>query len=919
MTKRSLLIGLIAALLVAVSAPTALAAHSRRSSGTPIYLNPSYSFQERAADLVSRMTLAEKASQMVSSQAPAIPRLGIPAWGWWNEALHGVSRLQLEPSGNATTLFNTTSYPIDLSMGSSWDPGLMYRVASQISDEAREVAPDNSRDLDFYSPTINLARDPRWGRNDETYSEDPFLTAAMASQFVDGMEGKDLNGGLLRQGGGYLKTITTIKHFAANNSEVNRLTGSSNMDERTLREYYTAQFKRIIEHSQPGSIMSSYNEVNGVPSAANVHLMDTLARETFGFQGYFTSDCDAIYEIQNGHHWQPPSWTRPLNEVERHAFAMSAGEDLDCNAGYHDQYSYANTVPTAVQQHIKTQTDTFNEGDVDTALVRLFTARMKLGEFDDVSSEPWVKAARARLPEGSWTNSDSNGAVTETPARLTLAREAGDKSLVLLKNSATTRKDGSAGELLPIRVPRSGPFRVAVIGPFANPSDMYLGGYSSTQGSAGAAKEVSAYAGLKRAIQAIDPDAVVDFYNGFTGAGSSANTFTNIDPAAVNAAANYDDAIVYAGTDSTTAAEDGDRSNLALPGAQADLINQVAARNPNTVAVMETIGQVDVTSFEPNVAAMVWSSYNGERKGDSLADVLLGDYNPSGRLPFMWYRSMTEIPPITDYAIRPEGGNPGRTYMYFNGALSYPFGYGLSYSSFKYSHLRIDRTRLSPDGVFRATVDVTNTGPAAGRDAVELYVTTPDAPSSLERPHKRLEAFRQVSLDPGQTRSVTMPVKVGDLAFFDEAQNRYVVDQGRYGVQIASSSADSDVQQQGVVSVSGRQRELPQVVTIKPTMRGDAARDVATRVIFPVGATVVPHVTVAMDDESLYGYITKGASTPLPRGLRLSFTSDHPDVVAIGHRGGIRTLREGVATVTVTASYHGLRRSTSFPLRVMGG
>ena len=288
----------------------------RSAAATPIYLDKSYSFAERAADLVSRMTLAEKASQAVSSQAPAIPRLGIAAYGWWNEALHGVSRLQYNPTGNATTLANTTSYPISLSLGSSWDPTLMYQGGSLISDEAREVVPNNSLNLDFYSPTINLEHDPRWGRNDETYSEDPLLTADIAAQFVNGMEGKSQTGQLLGQGAGYYKTLTTIKHYAANNSEVNRRTGSSDMDDRTLREYYTDQFRRIVQQAHPGSIMSSYNSVNGVPAAADVYLMDTLARQTFGFQGYTTSDCDAIFEIVAGHHWQPPGYTRPVNNTD---------------------------------------------------------------------------------------------------------------------------------------------------------------------------------------------------------------------------------------------------------------------------------------------------------------------------------------------------------------------------------------------------------------------------------------------------------------------------------------------------------------------------------------------------------------------------------------------------------------------------
>src|SRR3954463_12244626 len=232
--------------------------------GTPIYLDRRYSYQERAADLVSRMTTAEKASQLISSQAPAIPRLGVRPWGQWNEALHGVSRSQLTYNANATLLNNTTSYPTDQTMGSSWDPNLMYRVASQIGDEAREVSPDNVSNLDFYSPTMNLERDPRWGRTDETYGEDPYQTARMVSQFVNGMQGQGENGQLATSAKVYYKTLTTIKHYAANNSEINRRSGSSDMDDRALREYYTEAFRDVVRSADPGSVMSSYNSVNAV-------------------------------------------------------------------------------------------------------------------------------------------------------------------------------------------------------------------------------------------------------------------------------------------------------------------------------------------------------------------------------------------------------------------------------------------------------------------------------------------------------------------------------------------------------------------------------------------------------------------------------------------------------------------------------
>jgi beta-glucosidase len=658
---------------------------------TAIFRDPSYSPAERAADLVSYMTLAEKASQMISSQAPAIPRLGIRAYGWWNEAIHGVAREQTINKQNPPTLINTTSYPVSLSMGSTWNPDLMYRIASAVSDEAREVVRDNTLDLNFYSPTVNLARDPRWGRNDETYSEDPYLTAALASQYVNGMEGKDQSGHLLPEGGGYLKTTTTLKHYAANNSEFNRLTGSSDMDERTLREYYTAQFRSIIRQADPASVMTAYNSINGVPASVNLHLLETLGRETFGFDGFYTSDCDSIFEVQDGHAWKPPERTSAVDSVERSAFANTAGVDLNCQMGYHDEDNYATSLPEAVHRSIVTPLGHYTEADLDRSLVRLFTARIALGEFDDPQRVPWVAAARSRVPAGSWVNSEANQAVTETPERLELARTAAAEAIVLLRNE---------GNLLPLKVPATGQFRIAVVGAAAQPNAMYLGGYSSDQGSAGAAREVNGFAGIHDAVVAINPAATVDYV-------------TN--PAAVR---DYDAVVVYASTNQASADEGADRRDLTLPDGQADIIRQVAAQNPHTVVYLETIGQVDLTAFGSDVPALLWSSYNGQRKGEALADVLFGRISPSGHLPFTWYAGA--LPPIGDYAIRPTGSSPGRTYMYFTGPVSYPFGHGLSYTTFAYSPLRLDRSEVNADGTVTASVDVTNTGTVAGAQVVQL-------------------------------------------------------------------------------------------------------------------------------------------------------------------------------------------------------
>ncbi|WP_437995746.1 glycoside hydrolase family 3 C-terminal domain-containing protein [Sorangium sp. So ce185] len=895
------------------AAPLAPAAldPTERAADTPIYLNRRYSPEERAADLVSRMTLAEKASQMVSSQAAAIPSLGIPAYGWWNEAAHGVAREQVNHGGNPPNTVNTTSYPVDLSLGSTWNPELMYREARMISDEAREIFRDNKLDLNVYAPTINLARDPRWGRNDEAFSEDPVLTAAIAAQFVNGMEGKDQRGRPLPEGRGYLKVNTTLKHYTANNSEFNRRRGSSDMDERTLREYYTAQFRDVIRAADPASIMSAYNRVNGVPVAASIQLKEVLARSTFGFRGFFTSDCDAIREIQAGHRWQPPGYPHPLDAVERHAFAAVAGEDLNCNWGYHDRFSYANTLPDAVARAIPTPTGIFNENDVDPLVTRLFAARMRLGEFDDDARVPWVTQARARVAPGTWLNSDDNGAITETPERLAMAREVGAEAIVLLKNSETRRKDGSTGKLLPLRVPRRGAFRLAVIGTYANPAEVFLGGYSSDQGPAGNAKTVNGYSGIKAAVQAINPDAAVDFYPGVT-----PETLAEVDAASVAAAADYDVVVVYVGTDGRHSREDVDRTTLDLPGAQAELIRQVTAQNPSTIVYMETVGQMDVGSFEPGVAALLWSSYNGQRKGEALADVLLGAAGPSGRLPFTWYTNLSDLPPIDDYAVRPTASSLGRTYMYFQGPVTYPFGHGLSYTSFRYTRLRADRQRVDANGALRVSVNVSNAGRVAGAEVVQLYVSTPDAPASLERPRKRLRAFQKISLRPGETRRVSFELPVADLAFFDQEQGRYTVDAGTYALQIARSAADEDIEEQTFVTVTGALRPTAAVATAKPQIVGDHDLGIQQRVFFPVGAEIDPQLTVSLTDETLYGYITKGESRPLPAGTRVSFRSNRPRVVSVDRRGTIRTEAPGVATVTASVEYRGATATVDFVIYV---
>jgi len=884
---------------VAPSSATASTPGVPAAADTPIYLNPAYPPAERAADLVSRMTTAEKASEMNSTGAPAIPRLGVAAWGWWNESNHGVSFLTLKPAGNASILFNTTVYPTDLAMGSTWNPNLVYTEAQQIGAEAREVVPGNTENLDFYAPTINLSRDPRWGRNDESWSEDPTLTADLAGQYVDGVQGENQDGQLPPSAHGYYQALTTLKHYAANNTENTRLTGSSDMDQAALREYYTRQFADIIAQSHPASIMSSYNEVNGIPSPADVQLNQQLARETYGFGGYFTSDCDAVYVMQHYHNWVPPNSTVPVDPFTRSAYANSAGEDLECNAGFRDANNYGTTIPTALTQNIQTLTDTYNIGDVDTSLVRLFTARIETGEFDAQSQVPWVAAARAALGGATWTN-DPTSAITETPQRLQLAQDSADQSLVMLKNSAAA---GAGNPLLPLKIPSTGPYKLAVIGYFAHPQNLFLGGYASAQAGPGAANNVDAYDGIKAAVQAINPDAQVDFYPGVTG-GTTAATLTTVDPASVAAAANYNAVVAVAGTDSSTGTEGVDRSTLALPGAQASMISQVEAANPNTIVYLETMGTVDTSPFLSTTPSLLWSSYNGQRQGAALADILLGKVNPSGHLPFSWYANQSQLPPTTDYTLQPTAATDGRTYMYFTGDVSWPFGYGLSYTNFRYSHLSADTTRVNANGSVTVGADVTNTGSVPGATVAQLYVATPGSPAAMQLPDKRLEGFKKIELAPGQTRHISFTVNVPDLAFFNDAANKYEAYDGQYALQLGGSA--SDIAQQADFTVTGALNPAPSVVTVQAVTPGDAAQGVVQQVFFPEGATIAPNLTVSLSDQSLVGYVTEGQSTPLPPGMVVRYSSDHPDVVRVSEGGKVLTAAgAGPATITATVKYHG--------------
>ena len=415
--------------------------------------------------------------------------------------------------------------------------------------------------------------------------------------------------------------------------------------------------------------------------------------------------------------------------------------------------------------------------------------------------------------------------------------------------------------------------------------------------------------GITDAIQAKKADASFTYI--------TSNSLTEENEAAVKAA---DVVVVVTGTNSNYSKEDGDRSTIALPNNQAELISNVGKLNPKTIAIMETCGAMQVKTFQNDVAAILWSSYGGLRKGVGFGEVITGATNPSGKLTDTWYQDVndaidaeSDITSIYDYNLYPNEESNGRTYMYYKGyegtraakAPSYPFGYGLSYTTFEYSDLSIDKTAYDANDTVKVSFKVKNTGAVAGKEVTQLYVAQPEAPAELNRPIRRLKGFEKIELQPGETKTVEMEVKVPDLAYFDETDKRYEVDTGAYQIQVGTDSAHADLRKD--FTVSGEMDVYPVLLTVKANAVGDTEQGIEERLIYDKGATVNPQLTVCMNDESLHGYviahqkspIDQVASSPLPEGMTFTYKSNRPSVVSC--RGGqIRAVNAGVATITVT-------------------
>ena len=937
----------------------------------PVYKNTNYTFQERAVDLVSRLTLEEKQALLGNNMA-AVPRLGIKQYNVWSEALHGV----LSGANAQAGLQGPTSFPGSVALGSSWEPELMALEASVIADEARAIFQTGTKGLTFWSPVVEPIRDPRWGRTGESYGEDPFLAAAMSSGFVRGFMGSDPN---------YIKAVPCAKHYFANNSEFDRHVGSSNMDSRDMREFYLYPYKELIEKDDLPSIMSSYNAVNHVPTSASALYLDTIARRTYGMKGYVTGDCAAIEDIYTGHYYVETA-------EEATAAGLRAGVDSDCGSVY-QRYALS-----ALEKGLIT------EADMDRALVNMFIIRMRTGEFD-----PLMKVPYANYP-ASTVNSERSQAI---------ALEVATHTPVLLKNEVVI---GTESKALPISL--DGIRSIALIGPQADRVE--LGPYSGrpeqssrtspyagiskyiadkgldvevTLASGGSTKSksnllyvawfelekpdgsksrhdatqyssssdgitVGSGMGTEEQVRSIDDGSWTAYENvdlidvekitiganipteggiievhvgspegnlistieatrasgkrvgGVYGASTPMEAKVNklgyngpqtlylvykapeddeIPEDVLSAARKSDVAIVFVGTDENTATEEADRLTLNLPGNQVKLIQAVAAENRNTIVVMQTLGCVEVEDFKnlENIPGILWTGYNGQAQGAAIPMVLFGDVTPGGKLNATWYKSVKDLPPITDYTLRAGNGKPGRTLWYFTKPVSYEFGYGLSYTTFEYSDFSISKSSITPDDRITVSVNVKNTGDYDGDEVVQIYVTTPDSPASLERPIKRLKGFQRVTIPRGQTRRVDIDIDCADLWFWDMESERITYDSGKYVFEIGSSSKDI----RGTVSANMNGKFTPQLKTVVSDCRVS---------VLEIGQTAQFQTTAALTDDS---FLSLDKAT-------IKYASSNETVATVDANGLLTAVGAGIATVTVSVTFNGRTVSDSYAVKV---
>jgi beta-glucosidase len=695
-----------------------------------IWRDPAQPNAARAADLVQRLSLAEKIQQMRNGAA-AIPRLHIPAYDFWNECLHGVAR-----AGNATV------FPQAIGMAAMWDESLMQTIGDTIATEGRakfNTSPgakggDSKRyhGLTFWTPNINIYRDPRWGRGQETYGEDPFLTGRLGVSFIRGLQGNDPK---------YFKAIACAKHFAVHSGpEPARHSFDVAPTERDLYETYLPQFEMAVREGHVGAFMGAYNALYGVPACSSSFLLNDLLRRQWGFDGHVVSDCGAIYDIYANHHFVTTS-------EEASAAAVKAGTDLCCGTDY-------NSLTRAVKAGLLTP------ADIDTAVIRLFKARFDLGLFDPPAQVPYSK-----IP----------GAENDSPAHEALALKAAQESIVLLKN------DG----VLPLN--RAKLKHILVVGTNATSVPMLLGNYNGTP-----SRPVTILEGIR---QVVGTNTEVTYALGCPLATTPEESGLDALAQQAVAAAQNADAIIYVGGISPQIEGEemkvnfdgfvgGDRTRIELPVCQTALLQQLQATHKPVIFVNCSGGAIAFPWEARHLPAIVQAWYPGEQGGRAVADVLFGNVNPSGRLPVTFYQATTDLPDFNNYSMS------NRTYRYFSGQPLYAFGHGLSYTQFRYRQASKAIVNSSNDTV-QVHFNLKNTGKREGEEVVQVYFCEKNSPQP--QPRLALCGFQRVTLKAGAATPVSLSLPLSRFRFWDPARKSYVVEAGQYELLIGPASNQTEL------------------------------------------------------------------------------------------------------------------------------
>lgn len=683
------------------------------------FQDPSLPIEKRVNDLVSRLTLEEKVAQMLNT-TPAIDRLGIPPYDWWNECLHGVAR----------TSFKTTSYPQAIGMAATFDADAMKKMGDYTAEEGRAINNESNRTnnhkryvgLTYWTPNINIFRDPRWGRGQETYGEDPYLTATMAKAFVSGLQGDDPK---------YLKAAGCAKHYAIHSGpEPSRHMFDVYVSDHDLWDTYLPAFRELVVNAKVAGVMCAYNAYAGQPCCGSDRLMIKILRDDWKFTGYVTSDCGAIDDF----------WQRHKTDSSAEDAASNAvlhGTDVECG-----NFTYKTLVKAVRDGKLK-------EKDLDVSLRRLFTIRFRLGMFDPAEM---VKYAQIPIT-----------ALESQPHKehaLNMARE----SIVLLRNE---------NHLLPLNKNIK---RIAVLGPNADNANTQLGNYNG---------QPSVVTTVLQGIKDKLGNSANVFYSRATNFVDTAHLdFTKLIDSVRDA-----DVLIYVGGISPRLEGEemrviqpgfsgGDRTTIALPSVQTELLKALKATGKPVVFVMMTGSAVAIPWEAENIPAIMNAWYGGQAAGTAVADVLFGDYNPSGRLPVTFYRSDADLPSFEDYSMA------NRTYRYFKGEPLYPFGFGLSYTTFKYSDLKLSKQAVDKNGSVEAEVTVSNTGKLKGDEVVQLYIVHE---GTSYAPLAALKNFRRITLQPGASQKISFTITPDLLTLIAQDGTR-VFQPGKVKIVIGDSS-----------------------------------------------------------------------------------------------------------------------------------